>query len=92
MPTFRINIEVLENAYEVELPDLDAFNKAEADAKKNKGKNSGMGCSPYPGDFMKCYAAKTVDEVLALIKPALKKLPQQSFDEAFAEAAIAEAT
>jgi hypothetical protein len=88
--TFRINIEVLENGFEVEIPDVEAFNKAEADAKKNKGKNAGMACSPYPGDFMKGYAAKTVDEVLALLKPALKKLPQQSYDEAFAEAAAAE--
>lgn len=90
MATFRVNIEVLENGFEVEIPDVEAFNKAEAEAKKSKGKNAGMVCSPYPGDFMKGYAAKTVDEVLALLKPALKKLPQQSYDAAFAEAAAAE--
>jgi hypothetical protein len=84
---FRIEIEVLENAYEVELPDVDAYNKADAAAKKDK-KSSSMGCcSPYMGDFMKTYAAKTVDEVIALVKPALKNLPQTTFDEAFAEAA-----
>lgn len=87
MPKFRIEIEVLANAYEVEIPDIDAFNKAEAEAKKSKEAKGNMVCSsPYMGDFMKCYAAKTVDEVIALIKPALKNLPQTSYDEAFAEA------
>ena len=83
---FRVEIEVLENGYEVEIPDIEAFNKAEADAKKKKGSSMG-GCTPWMGDFMKAYAAKTVDEVLALVKPALKNLPQTTYDEAFAEAA-----
>lgn len=89
MSKFRIEIEVLENAYEVEIPDIDAFNKAEAEAKKPSKGGACMG-SPYMGDFMKCYAAKTVDEVIALIKPALKNLPQTTYDEAFAEAAAME--
>lgn len=85
---FRIEIETLENGYEVEIPDVAAYNKADAEAKKAKGKNAGTMscCSPYMGDFMKCYAAKTVDEVIALVKPALKNLPQTTYDEAFAEA------
>ena len=84
---FRIEIEVLENGYQVEIPDIEAYNKADAAAKKDK-KSSSIGCcSPYMGDFMKAYAAKTVEEVLALVKPALKNLPQTTFDEAFAEAA-----
>ena len=84
---FRIEIEVLENGYQVEIPDIEAYNKADAAAKKDK-KSSNMGCcSPYMGDFMKAYAAKTVEEVLALVKPALANLPQTTFDEAFAEAA-----
>jgi predicted RNase H-like HicB family nuclease len=85
---FRIEIEVLENGYAVEIPDIKAYNKADADYKKAKKGSSGPSCcSPYMGDFMKSYAAKTVDEVLALVKPALKNLPQSTFDEAFAEAA-----
>ena len=85
---FRIEIEVLENGYEVEIPDIEAYNKADAAAKKEKKGGGGMSCcSPYMGDFMKAYAAKTVEEVLALVKPALKNLPQTTYDEAFAEAA-----
>ena len=61
----RICVEVLENGYTVELPDIAAMNKAEADAKKSKGNMS----MPYSGDFMKEYMAKTVNEVIALIKP-----------------------
>ena len=79
----RIEIEVLENGYTVELPDIEAMNKAEAASKKSKGSMS----MPYSGDFMKEYMAKSVDEVIALIKPALKNLPQSTYDEAFAEAA-----
>ena len=79
----RIEIEVLENGYTVDLPDIAAMNKAETAAKK-KGPGSP---TPYMGDFMKEYMAKSVDEVIALIKPALKNLPQTTYDEAFAEAA-----
>lgn len=82
----RIEIEVLENGYTVCIPDIAAMNKAEAAAKKEKGKGSCMSM-PYQGDYEKEYMAKTVDEVIALIKPALKNLPQTTFDEAFAEAA-----
>lgn len=86
----RIEIEVLENGFEVEIPDIDAMNKAEAAAAKNKSGGSAVPSpSMYSGDYMKSYAAKTVKEVLALVTPALKKLPQSSFDEAFAEAADA---
>lgn len=79
----RICVEVLENGYEVELPDVAALNKAQA--AYDKSPKSAM--KPYSGDFMKSYAAKTVAEVLKLITPALKNLPQKSYDEAFAEAA-----
>ena len=80
----RINVEVLENGYEVELPDIDAMNKAEAKAKKER---PGSVPSIYHGDYTKKYAAKTVKEGLALVTPALKNLPQSTYDEAFAEAA-----
>lgn len=82
----RIEIEVLENGYTVCVPDVKAMNEAEAKAKKSKGSSSPMSM-PYHGDFEKEYAAKTVDEVIALVKPALKNLPQSTYDEAFAEAA-----
>ena len=79
----RICIEVVDNGFTVEIPDIDAMNKAEAAAKK-KGPGSPM---PYMGDMKKEYVAKSVDEVLAILKPALKNLPQMTYDEAFAEAA-----
>lgn len=78
----RIEIEVLENGYTCSIPDIDAMNKADAEAKKKPGASM-----PYMGDMMKEYMAKTVDDVIALIKPALKKLPQSTYDEAFKEAA-----
>ena len=77
-----IRIEVLENGYEVELPDIDAMNKAEAAAKKEKG-----GAMPYMGGMTKKYAAKTVKDVLSLVKPALSNLPQAQYDAAFEDAA-----
>lgn len=77
----RISVDVLENGYEVELPDIDAMNKADAAAKKKPGVPM-----PYMGDMYKKYAAKTVKEVLALVTPALKNLPQKQYNEAFAEA------
>lgn len=82
MNNVRVTIEVLTNGYEVEIPDVEAMNKAEAARKKNPS-----GPSVYSGDFMKSYAAKTVKEVLALVTPALKNLPQSTYDEAFADAA-----
>ena len=83
----RVEVEVMENGYTVCIPDIAAMNKAEADAKKARAKDPGKYISmPYDGDYKKEYMAKTVDEVIALIKPALKNLPQVTFDEAFAEA------
>lgn len=81
----KITIEVLDNGYEISVPDVAAMNKAEADAKKAKG-GSPMSM-PYSGDYMKSFVAKTVKDVLAIITPALKNLPQMTYDEAFAEAA-----
>lgn len=78
----RITVEVLENGYEVTVPDIAALNKAQA--AYDKSPKTGM--KPYSGDFQKSYAAKTVPEVLKIITPALKNLPEKSYDEAFAEA------
>ena len=78
-----IRIDVLDNGYQVSVPDVEAINAAEAAAKKAK---PGSSPSVYPSDHTKQYVAKTVKEVLALVEPALKNLPQSTYDEAFAEA------
>lgn len=80
---YCIRIEVIENGYTVAIPDVDAINAAEKAAKKSK---SGAQAPVYYGAHTKEYAAKTVKEVLALVTPALKNLPQSQYDEAFDEA------
>lgn len=82
---FRISVEALENAYEVEIPDFEAIKQKKADAKKN-AKGMGM-MDPYTGDCTKTYAAKSVGEVLKLVKGCLEKMPEAEFDSAFSEAA-----
>ena len=87
MSECRICIEMLENAYTVEVPDMAERNKREAAAKKNKGKDGGM-AMPYMGDATKEYAAKTPEEVLALVKTALSTMtPEAKYAAAFEEAA-----
>lgn len=82
---YRICVECLENGYEVVIPDVDAINKAQAAYEKDPAKNS----RPWPGssEYSKSYAAKTVSEVIALVTPALKKLPAKSYEAAFEDAA-----
>jgi predicted RNase H-like HicB family nuclease len=77
----RIEIEVLENGYTVEVPDVKKYNEMEAASKKSKGP------MPYMGDCMKEYAAKTPAEVLKLVKSALTQLPDVAYADAFDEAA-----
>ena len=79
---YRISVETLENGYKVEVPDMDAIKKKQADAKK---KNPGMLDGCYIGDCTKSYAAKTVKEVLALVKQSLSAMPESEFDAAFDE-------
>ena len=82
----RICIEQLENGYTVEVPDTAERKKREAAAKKNKGKDGGM-AMPYMGDATKEYAAKTPEEVLAIIKTALATMtPDAEYADAFEEA------
>jgi len=83
---YRISIEVLENAFEVTVPDAEAMKKSMAEKRKVKGQESSV---PYAGDFEKKFAAKNVAEVTKLIKAALEGLPEVSFNEAFAEASKA---
>ena len=85
--TYRISIERLENGFEVTVPDVPAIEKAEAAAAKSKDKNA---CSPYTGDMTKSYAAKSLKEVMSLVETALKGIPENEYDAAFAEAAAAE--
>ena len=82
---YRVSIETLENGYEVEVPDIEAINKRKADAKKK----STDGCCPpaYFGDCTKKYVAKTLAQALGFVKEALGQIPEQEYDEAFAEAA-----
>lgn len=85
---YRVSIERLANAFEVEVPDFEAMAKKKAEAKKMAKKDSPM-VEPYMGDCTKKYAAKNVKEVLAFVGQSLKSIPEQEFDDAFNEAAEA---
>jgi len=82
---YRVSVEVLENGYKVEVPDMEAIAKKQAEAKKKQAKD---GCAPscYYGDLTKCYAAKSVKEVMKLVQQALEQMPEGEFDAAFDEA------
>lgn len=86
---FRISVEVLENGYEVEVPDFAEMKKKQAAAEKAMKAKGDSGCCPSPwyGDCTKKYAAKSTAEVLKLVKDALAGMPAGEFDAAFAEAA-----
>lgn len=79
---YRVSVETLENGYKVEVPDMDAIAQKQKDAKK-KGQSSDC---MYLGDCTKSFAAKSVKEVLALVKASLEKMPENEFDTAFEEA------
>lgn len=83
---YRVSIETLENGFKVEVPDMEAIAKKRAEDKKKQAKD---GCMPscYFGDLTKCYAAKTVKEVLGYVKAALEQMPEGEYDTAFKEAA-----
>jgi len=82
---YRVSVEVLENGFKVEVPDMAAIAKKQAEAKKQ----AKPGCMPscYFGDLTKCYAAKTVKEVLKLVQASLEQMPEGEYDTAFSEAA-----
>lgn len=82
---YRVSVEVLENGFKVELPDMEAIAKKQADAKKRNPSSSGLDC--YIGDCTKSFAAKSVKEVLALVKGSLEKMPENEYDAAFNAAA-----
>ena len=83
--SYRVSVEVLENGFKVEVPDLEARAKKEAEAKK---KAKGDCCpSPYYGDCTKSFAAKSVKEVMKIVQGSLEKMPDVEFDSAFDDAA-----
>jgi len=79
---FTIHIQMLENGYTVEVPDVDKINEME---KKAKGKANEP--TPYYGGCTEKMVAKTPEEVLALVKDALANLPDLEYENAFNEAA-----
>jgi hypothetical protein len=81
---YRVSIEPLENGFAVEVPDMAAIAKKQADAKK---KNNNMPTDCYIGDCTSKYAAKSTKEVLKIVQTALEKLPDGEYDAAFDEAA-----
>lgn len=84
--SYRVSIERLENGFEVTVPDVPAIEAAEKAAEKAKGKGGAGMCGPYTGDMTKSYAAATVPDVIKIIETALKSIPQQEYESAFAEA------
>lgn len=86
--TFTIRIEMLENGFTVEVPD---YEKAkELEAKREKDSKVAKGCdSPsavWLGDCTEKMVAKTAKDVMDIVSKALAKLPQDSYEDAFAEA------
>jgi len=79
---YRVSVEVLENGFKVEVPDMAAIAKKQVEAKKQ----AKPGCMPscYFGDLTKCYAAKTVKEVLKLVQASLEQMPEGEYDAALA--------
>lgn len=76
---YRVSVETLENGYKVEVPDFDAIAEKQKEAKKKGQSDSCF----YLGDCTKSFAAKSVKEVLALVKASLEKIPETEFDTAF---------
>ena len=79
---FTIRIEMLENGYTVEVPDIDKINEMEKKEKSSKGDSTPM----YYGDCTEKKVAKSTGEVLSIVKMALANLPEAEYDDAFKEA------
>ena len=82
--SYRVSIEVLENGFAVDVPDMEARAKKEAEAKKRM-KSGDSYCSPYMGDCTKKFAAKSIKEVMKIVQSSLEGIPDQEFDAAFEE-------
>ena len=83
---YSIRIRPVDNGFTVETPDMDKIKKKEAERSKRKGDHD---YPTYIGDCTKSAIAKTVPEVLKLIKASLAELPEPDMEyaQAFAEAA-----
>lgn len=79
--TFRINIEMVDNGYVVEIPDLDEIAKKKKEMAGSKGADS-----MYLGDCTEKRVAKSAGEVLSIVKYALANLPEAEYSDAFDEA------
>jgi hypothetical protein len=79
---FVIRIEVLENGFKVEIPDAEKIKE-----KQEKDKKEKRDYPTYIGDCTKSFAAKTVPDVMKMVKGALSQLPEIAYAEAFDEAA-----
>jgi hypothetical protein len=78
---FTIRIEMLENGYTVEVPDIDKINELEKKAKSKSDVST-----PYYGDCTEKKVAKSTGEVMSIVKDALANLPDTEFETAFNEA------
>ena len=76
---YSVRIEVLDNGYKVEVPDMEKRAEKKKAAAKNKDS------SPYLGDCTKSYVAKTPKEVLKLVEGSLKDIPGTEYDVAWNE-------
>jgi hypothetical protein len=83
MDDYVIRIKPLENGFMVEVPDMAAIKAKQAAAKKEAPVPS----RGYIGDCTESYAAKSVAEVLKLVKSSLAQLPESEYASAFEEAA-----
>lgn len=80
---FNIRIELADNGYVVEVPDVDKINKMEKARKKDDP-------PVYHGDCTEKKIAKTTGEVVSIVKAALSKLPEAEYADAFEEASKSE--
>lgn len=88
--SYRICITPVDNGFTVEIPDMVKIKEKEAaDAKRKDGGNY----PSYIGDLTESYIAKSVPEVLKLVKKALAALPDPDMEyaAAFSEASAQEA-
>ena len=76
---FNIRIELADNGYVVEVPDIDKINEMEKSRKKDEPPMYHGGCTEKK-------VAKTTGEVLSIVKAALAKLPEAEYADAFKEA------
>lgn len=86
---YVIRVRPLENGFMVDVPDMEAIKKKEAESAARAKKNGYADSGCYIGDCTSSYAAKSVKEVLKLVQNALSEIPESEFDVAFAEATTA---